>query len=163
MQEPRVLFEDLHRGYWTSHLDRLEDWPDQLRGIDGPFRLFLALNATELDFEVLVSIARKSIPQGLASLCSWGPDCERVAGAFDVATVDALGDRVSEATIMTTAHSNESLHEALWFFAVVAYPDEAYAPEPRHWFAVTVGNRDWSEQVDQGLKAPDQLFSRLGP
>lgn len=145
------------------HLERFEDWPDQLPGIDGPFRLFLALDATALAFEALVTVARKSIPEGLAYVCAWGSDCERAEGAFDVATVNALGDRSGEATIMTTSHSDESLEEALWFFATTAYPDEAYAPESRHWLAVTVGNKDWAEKVDESLKAPDQLFSRLKP
>ena len=61
------------------------------------------------------------LEQGIAYLCVWGTDCERVHDLFDL---ERMPDEPKGRVVMTTWHSKESLSEALWFFANCVEPDD---------------------------------------
>jgi hypothetical protein len=49
--------------------------------------------------------------------------------------------------IITTAHDDETLEEALWFFVHCAFAAKNYEEDCTEWIAVAVGNKDWSNEI----------------
>jgi hypothetical protein len=78
-----LIGTDIHeRTLYLSALSRLTEWPDYLSEPDPHFVLFLALDARNVSSAALAAFAQKTYRQGLAYLCAWGPDCERVHDVF---------------------------------------------------------------------------------
>ena len=102
--------------------------------------LFLAVDATSIPNSVLRAVARELLDRGLASLCVWGTDCSRVHDQFDL-------ERHPDSEVETTWHSDETLEEALWYFANVAYPDDSFERDCRDWVALAVANDAWEEGI----------------
>ncbi len=46
--------------------------------------------------------------------------------------------------VMTTWHSNDSLVEALDFFAMSAVPTDSFSEDSGFWLVICVGRPDWS-------------------
>jgi hypothetical protein len=106
------------------------------------------LDAGSVPTDELLTFARSLIVQGAAYVCAWGPGCRDVEEAVDYAGV-ALELELDKETpvIMTTAHPDESLEEALRFLSESAVPDEAYADQCRSSIAISIGNAAWSGQM----------------
>ena len=121
------------------------------------FVLFLAMDAREVPDEVIKRLATLLLEEGLAYLCAWGPDCERVHDLFDLAEAELELDVPSDSVVMTTWHADEPLEEALWFFVNCAFPDELYAETRTAGVAVTVSNPDWAATVSRWLQDLDGL------
>jgi hypothetical protein len=67
--------------------------------------------AIELDMKT----ARAWIDAGAPYICAWGPDSEEVEESFDYASfLPEFGGELPF-TLLTTAHHDEPLEEALWF------------------------------------------------
>jgi hypothetical protein len=89
-------------------------------------------------------VARRLLQHGIAYLCVWGSDCERVHDQFDL---ERMPDEPRGRVVMTTWHSEESLSEALWFFATCAEPDDAFASNCTDWVALSVTNNAWASAI----------------
>jgi hypothetical protein len=126
----------------------LSEWPAALRFDPPHFVLFLALDARGISAEAIASFAYRALDSGIAYLVAWGPDCERVHDVFDECIVDreVSGDRAPPGLVMTTWHADDSLEDALEFFALCALPDgREWACTT--WLAVSVGDVSRAEEI----------------
>ena len=115
------------------------------------FGLFLAMDARGIENIVILAYAREMFKMGLAYLCAWGPDCERVHDLFDAAICGEVPDPTNQNIVMTTWHSDEPLEEALWYFAIAAFPAEDYSKTCTDWVAGCVGNPHWENTIRNKL------------
>jgi hypothetical protein len=53
------------------------------------------------------------VDAGARYICAWGPDSEQIHESFDYAGF--LPEYGEEVELMTTAHQDEPIEEALWF------------------------------------------------
>ena len=60
-----------------------------------------------------IKTARAWVDAGALYICAWGPDCEQVEESFDYSSF--LPEYGQELALMTTAHQDEPIEEALWF------------------------------------------------
>lgn len=144
----------LGRNFYVLELRELSAWPTRLEFVSRSFVLFLACEATQIDTETLGKFADRTIDQGLAYVCAWGGDCERVHDIFDETEVmRCIGksDADCPGVLMTTWHAQDTLKEALWFFHTLAMPDEDYAPKCRDWIAASVGSPEQAEAIRSQL------------
>ena len=130
--------------------------PEQVRLPSGTFVLLLAADATGVPDRVLHDCAVHLLRAGARYVCAWGPDCERVHFAFDMAARE-VGLNHDDAVVMTTSHEDEPLREAVWYAANPAYPDEAYQEAGDCVVAVSIGNDDWAAEIREYLEAGTPL------
>ncbi len=64
-------------------LESLESLPLDLRLPTPNFVLFLACDASKTTTDSIYDFARKVVELGMAYVCSWGEDCERIHDIFD--------------------------------------------------------------------------------
>lgn len=120
------------------------------------FVCLVAADGGQVSSADIVTLADALLQRGLACLCAWGPDCERVHDLFDYAEIERnVRDNRERPVVLTTAHPDESLDEALWFMLNGAQATPAYEPTCRARLALTVGNASWAAQVHRCLDAPD--------
>jgi hypothetical protein len=123
----------------------------------GPFALpstrfacLVACDSRMVDASDLLAFGRSLIEQGAAYVCAWGPGCRELEDAVDQASVELDMERGHETpVVMTTAHPDDTLEEALEFLSKSALPDRAYAGECRASVGITVGNLEWSAQIEK--------------
>jgi hypothetical protein len=157
-----LIGTDIHeRTLYLCALSRLTDWPDYLSEPDPHFVLFLALDARNVSSEALAAFAQKTHRQGLACLCAWGLDCERVHDVFDstlLADDEIRQDWGEDDSVVVTAWiSDESLDEALWEALNASLPHRRYERTCDALLAVVVGNNTWAEHVRRHLTDPEAL------
>jgi hypothetical protein len=123
------------------------------------FRLFVAADITEVSTQTVSDFALAALNQGMVYLCSWGPDCERFHDIVDEVLVeDNIGQQKfarpnSSDVIMTTWHANDSLEDAIDFFATLAVPTDGFAPDSDSRLVVCVANQQWAAQADKFLQS----------
>jgi hypothetical protein len=113
---------------------------DELISTTPPSRhsvILLAGDADAISTDIIVEAADHLLASGLAYICTWGPDCERVHDIFDESYV---GDGTTEPTFdfMSTWHSSDTFAEAVEFFAMTAWPTDD-ACEDLSYLAIIVG------------------------
>jgi hypothetical protein len=130
----------------------LTDWPADLKE---PFVAVTALDARERSDEQLRDLARVLLDRGCVYACAWGPDAGRVEVAFDLVSIEAedAGRPYVSDVVMTTAHENEALDEALWFAVYTAF-----AAEVEVGAVVAVSDETWIREVEARLADPGQLM-----
>ena len=164
MSEARVV--RIRRERWRDRdlllasIRRLEQWPDSTVMPQHHFILFVAVDATSIDDNALEALANKLLGQGAAYVCAWGPECERVHQAFDVAR-EAVYPNDAERLVMTTSHADETLAEALWFALFTALPGEGFGDRCDDLLALSVGNDEWTAQIGSWLENPHQLNAEV--
>src|SRR6267378_8327650 len=121
---------------------------EQITPTSPNFGLLLAMDARSMDSGQIGDLAEKMADKGLAYLCAWGPDCERVHDIFDEIIVE-MDPEQNKGVILTTWHSKERLDEALWFFINSAFPNEAYEGTCHAWIVASIGCPEW-EQTARG-------------
>jgi hypothetical protein len=62
-----------------------------------------------------IKTARAWVDAGASYICAWGPDCEQVEESFDYASFPPEYGGELGFTLMTTAHLDEPIEDALWF------------------------------------------------
>jgi hypothetical protein len=111
--------------------------------------LLIAADASNISVDTISTVAQRFIDSGLIQVCVWGPDCERVHDIFDEVHV---GDGSIEPsfTLMSFWHSDESLEEAIWYFANTAFPldDEI---DTTSYIAIAVGEISWMQTIEKAL------------
>jgi hypothetical protein len=115
------------------------------------FVALLVLDATTIEDAAIRQLAKNLLSSGCVFFISWGPDCERVHDLFDTVA------NFYEPLIMTTWESDEPLDEAIWELLYMTHPHDAYWDTCRNAVAITVGNSDWSAQVERRLKDIESL------
>ena len=118
---------------------------------DKHFALFLAMDGRKEVIGDLGEIPRKLIDQGLAYLCAWGDDCERVHDIFDEVSEFVEKETGKENTIMTAWHSDESLEDALWFALYCTTPVDHFEETCKTTFFVSVSNPTWADDIKDAL------------
>jgi hypothetical protein len=140
--------EPSKRRFGVGGLPSLKDVQSALDAVSTHFCLFLAIDATSVNDGEIRETARLLLEQGIAYLCVWGPDCERVHDLFDL---ERMPDEPKGRVVMTTWHSKESLSEALWFFANCAEPDDGFEADCTDWIALCFSNDSWGKQIRRAL------------
>jgi hypothetical protein len=124
----------------------IEGLVTEIRSNSRHFGLFIAADASRVSSERVRAVANVLIGRGLAWLCTWGPDCERVHDSFDLALLE-FDPQGARGVIMTTWHDDEPLSEAIWFFVSAASPDKSYEKTCLDWIVAGVGTDQWNENV----------------
>ncbi len=104
----------------------LKDLPHYLDLRSQYFGAFLVCDADRIPDAEIVELAHSLIRQGMAYLCVWGKDCERVHDLFDEVIVGFDPHPTDESVRMTFWLDRVSLDEALWHFLYVAFPADLY-------------------------------------
>ena len=136
------------RSFYVGEVSSLRNAPLALELSSASYCLFLAVDATSISDEEIRTSAKLLLERGMAYLCVWGPDCERVHDLFDQ---ERLPKEPRDRVVMTTWHSEDSLSKALWFFEHCAEPAEGFAADCRDWVAFSVANRPWQQQIRSAL------------
>jgi hypothetical protein len=146
------------RKLFSLSIPNLGSFPSQLEMPNQSFVLLLACDARQIKDSVITDFANLMIDRGIAYLCAWGPDCERVHDLFDLTYVmREIGEERRYPHVMTTWHDAESLDEALWFMLFSAYPDEAFADTCGFDLAVSVANDEWGAHIQKRLSIVSQF------
>jgi hypothetical protein len=111
------------------------------------FGLLLAMDAQSFDVGQIGELAEKLASKGLAYLCAWGQDCERVHDIFDETFVQRDLEQKEDNVVMTTWHANDSLEETLWYFMNCAFADQGYERTCQEWIVAPIGNAEWEQRI----------------
>jgi hypothetical protein len=152
------------RQVFTLFAESLDAFPEQLT-LPGPYFTCLFVCAEEpWSGEGIERVANILLDAGLVYLCAWGFLSGAVHIIFDLAIARREIDKEhvsvtpgDSPVIMTTDHENDSLDEALWYALWVALPHDAFFEEWDTIVAITVGNREWADQIEQRLSSLEQL------
>jgi hypothetical protein len=90
---------------------RVEDFASPVSVDAGDYVLVMASEKPTVALSI--KIARVWVDAGARYICAWGPDCEQVEESFDYASF--LPEYGEELELVTTAHQNEPIEDALWF------------------------------------------------
>jgi hypothetical protein len=90
---------------------RVEDFASPVSVDAGNYVLVMASEKSAVALSI--KTARAWVDAGALYICAWGPDCEQVEESFDYASF--LPEYGKEMELMTTAHQDEPIEEALWF------------------------------------------------
>jgi len=94
----------------------------------------------------------------MAYFSVWGPDCERFHEVVDAVIVeDDLGKRLfvgpnANDAVMTTWHADDTLAEALDYFAILACPTDGFTVGSDYWIAMCVHNPEWATTIRRQLE-----------
>lgn len=127
----------------------LEALVTELEPLTPEYILFLAADSSKYSSAQLTTLAGTVLETGAGYVCCWGPDCERLHDAFDVAR-DARGARC-DGVIMTTSHASEPLEKALWFADCAAVPGQQHEAASGSVLVAVVNNAEWLERVKTHL------------
>jgi hypothetical protein len=118
----------------------------------GRFVLFTGGDATTASDPQIASYAQAGVDVGCAYVCCWGPDCQRVHDAFDLAAIDHM--------VYSTWHSDERLAEAMYFAAFLTHldPEEVDGADVAVLFAV---QQQWHEAARALLTDQDELVRQF--
>jgi hypothetical protein len=122
------------------------------------FACLLAWDATTASDEEVMALARRLLRAGCVYVCCWGPGCERVHDSFDLADLELRPDGPPA---LSTWHTEEPLAEALWFFLFCTFPDDAYFDGCRATVGITVGSKEWTDEVRAALAFPEEFSSTV--
>jgi hypothetical protein len=82
--------------------------------VEGSLRVLLVAERPVSDVE-RHRVAKALVDAGASFVCAWGTDCEAWEWDVDGADIERNGEN-SNSVVMTTAHANEALEDALLFF-----------------------------------------------
>ena len=66
------------RQIYICPCNSIDELADKVKPYSTHFGLFLAIDARKIDSKRFAEPAAKLLKRGMAFLCAWGPDCERV-------------------------------------------------------------------------------------
>ena len=154
--------DDSSRGLYVLDCDAFADIVPALSDLPGEFFVALLIaDFSAVSREVLVDLSRELIAAGARYFCAWGRDCQVAHLAFDLACCEFETD--SEAVILTTDHSRESVEAAIWFATVCAYPVDPYDRGWHATVAICVSDRAASQTVRKACTDPIAFSESHGP
>jgi hypothetical protein len=116
------------------------------------FGLLLAMDAQSIDSDQIGELAEKMADKGLAYLCAWGPDCERVHDIFDEIVVQRNLELEDNSVMMTAWHPDDQLEESLGFFVNCAFPGPPHEQTCKDWIVAPIGNAAWELRIRATFK-----------
>jgi hypothetical protein len=134
-------------------------WPASLKLPSKRFRLFVAADISHLSVSAVADFALAALSSGMVYFCAWGRDCEKFHDIVDeVIAKDDTAERrfagpSADDVVMTTWHENQSLEEALDFFAACTVPTDGFMPDSSFRLAICVGNPAWAATAKQFLES----------
>ena len=140
------------------------EWPTSLTLPTRRFRLFVAADTLDSSVEEISSIALAALNAGMVYCCAWGRGCERFHDIVDECiTEDDIGERKlaganGNDVVMTTWHENDSLREALDFFATCAVPTDGLTEDSDFRIVVCVRHPEWAASAKEWLAATAYLI-----
>lgn len=139
--------DDMRRTVYFMNLSNLSNWPSRIELASRHFGVLLLCDGRALSTEILSTVAARIIDQGLAYLCVWGPDCERIHDIFDEVLIgDGAEPSRDNPVVMTTSH-DESMEEAVWFALYLSVPAGHYEKTCRSWVVASIGQPEWAEEA----------------
>ncbi len=147
----KILPEEPPKDPYFGAVETVESVVEEVQPTSRYFGLFLAMDAAQIKSERILALAEAIVPKGLAYLCAWGPDCERVHDCFDEVIVAANLDSTDDNVVMTTWHAHDSLDEALWYFVNSAFAVKNYRADCRDWITIVIGNHHWEHGTRAAL------------
>jgi len=135
------------RVFYLCPADSIENLGDKVSHSTANFGLFVALNADGVGDGSILQGAKKLLSKGLACLCTWGPDCERVHDLFDVAARGINSELPGDDVIMTTWHAGVPMEEALWFFVHAAFVTGKFEKTCKDWIIAPISNPEWEQLI----------------
>ena len=94
-------------------------------------------------------LCRRIVDAGCVYFCAWGPGCEQMHDWLDGYIVEREIEGHPEMNICTTWHSADSLADTVEYAVVFAEPADEYAAGCGSVVLVSVGEADWSAQVER--------------
>ena len=147
---------ELDKKFAVIEVSNLE-WPTTLEVPSKRFRLLVAADVKSVNTLVISDFALAALKRGMVYFCSWGPGCERFHDIVDGVVVgdDGTGQEFSgpnrSDVVMTTWHDDETLEEALDFFATCAVPTDGFTPDSDFRLVISVANQQWAAQARKFL------------
>lgn len=136
------------RDLFVLHVPSVQDLPAQI-SIAFPFVCLLAWDAQNASDDELLDVGKKLVAAGCAYACTWGPRCEDVHDAIDLASAMATATEGRDAFLMTTWHADEPLAQAIWY-ALHCTVAEGGA-SCRATLAITIGGQRWAEEIREAF------------
>lgn len=134
-------------------------WPKSIRIPTKRFRLFVVADTSELSVEAISNFAEAALRAGMVCLNAWGEGSERFHDIVDecIVGIEVFAEAQNEFTksvykVLTAWHSDQSLEEALEFYATWATPSDCFLEDSKFWLVVTVGNQEWAAEAKRILK-----------
>ena len=127
---------------------------------DGPyFVTMLIWDASSATDPEVTQLSRKLIDAGCAYLCCWGDDCERVHDLFDSEWIANGFDDLSDDTIMTTWHTDDSLDEFIYFSLLHTEPTQKYQNDCRSVVALVIDAAEHASRIQGVFADPTRLHA----
>jgi hypothetical protein len=133
--------------FYLCPADSIESLGGKATPSTANFGLFVAMDASPVADDCILQGAKKLLSKGLAYLCTWGPDCERVHDLFDAAALDINSKLSGNDVIMTTWHSDESMEKALWYFVHAAVATERFEKTCKDWIIAPISKPEWGQLI----------------
>ena len=140
------------RELYIAEVADLAQWPEAFSEPGGEFVAFTAFDTANVSSDDLGGFAAKLVRQGCVYLCAWGPGCERLHDAVNLADINVNGP---EGVVMTTWHEDDPLDEALYFALFTAFTET----EPSAVLALTAPA--WSGDVERRLRDSKALLHEV--
>jgi hypothetical protein len=132
--------------------ESIGDLPEKIKASSAYFGLLIAMDASGIKKQEILEAGAILAEKGLAYLCAWGPDCERVHDLFDAAVEKKNGELTGDDVVMTTWHVNETLIEAMWFFLHGAFPTQFFQANCLCWIIAPIRNSRWEQEVRSKIR-----------
>ena len=145
------------RGSFPVYSVFAENLDAMLQALTPPCSRFVLLVAADTESiapSVLQAWAGRVLNRGAVYVCCWGPGCEQLHFAFDMAIMDcetAEARADGESVIMTTWHTDEPLLEAVWFSVHAAFPTGIYEAGTDAVVVAAVARDDWHQELSRYL------------
>lgn len=133
--------------FYLCPADSIQNLGGKITLSSANFGLFVAMNANGVADEGILQGAKQLLSKGLACLCTWGPDCERVHDGFDVAARDINSELSGDDVIMTTWHADVTMEEALWFFVHSAFVTKQFDKTCKDWIIAPINSPEWEQLI----------------
>ncbi len=142
---------DVEKIIYLCPASTLEDLAEKISPNTANFALFIAMDATAIDDAEILRGAKTLLAKGQCLLSAWGPDCERVHDLFDVAARKINDELTGDDVIMTSWHENESLGEALFFFAQAVCVTKKFEETCKDWIVGPISNSEWEQLIRSSI------------
>ena len=146
--------EDPNKKFFLLSCASWDSLAESIQPSSKHFGLLIGADARNIPDANVRALAEGCIGKGLAYLCAWGPDCERVHDLFD--EEDRLKElhrkrdprwKADEDVLMTTWHAHEPLSYAVWHFTYCAVPTSYFSSDCDDWIVAIIGNQEWENEV----------------
>jgi hypothetical protein len=125
------------------------------------FGVFLACDAKSTSDDIVLAFGQALLRQGLAYVCVWGPDCERVHDLFDEVIVENNPHETEQSVRITTWLADETLDEAVWHFLNVCFPADDYYDRCHTEVFIVIANKQWATDIEARIADQEGLDSEV--